>query len=72
MRSFAIGIDQGSDCIERAVWSLIYTSHLFSQAFTFPKQALFFTYKSFENTMRKGEIARNEQFLLYPMCFLSV
>ena len=25
---------------------------------------------NFENTMRKGEIARNEQFLLYPYCFL--
>ena len=28
-------------------------------------------YKSFENTVRKGEIARNEQFLLFPQCFLS-
>ena len=27
-------------------------------------------YKSFENTMGKGEIARNEQFLLFPQCFL--
>ena len=36
----------------------------------FPKQALVFTrlvYKSFENTVEKGEIARNEQF-----SFLSV
>ena len=24
----------------------------------------------FENTMRKGEIARNEQFLLFLKCFL--
>ena len=34
-----------------------------------PKQALLFTclqYKSFENTVGKGEIARNEQFLLFP------
>ena len=29
-------------------------------------------YKSFENTVRKGEIARNEQFLLFPHCFLPV
>ena len=39
----------------------------------FPKQALVFTclkYKSFENTAGKGEIARNEQFLLFPQCFL--
>ena len=28
-------------------------------------------YKSFENTVGKGEIARNEQFLLFPQCFLT-
>ena len=43
--------------------------------YPFPKQALvFFTclqYKSFENTVGKGEIARYEQFLLFPQCFLS-
>ena len=27
-------------------------------------------YKSFENTVGKGEIARKEQFLLLPQCFL--
>ena len=27
--------------------------------------------KSFENNVGKGEIARNEQFLLFPKCFLS-
>ena len=27
-------------------------------------------YKSFENTVGKGEIARNEQFLLFPQFFL--
>ena len=35
----------------------------------------FFTclqFKSFENTVGKGEIARNEQFLLFPQCFLPV
>ena len=39
----------------------------------FPKQALVFTclqYKSFEITGGKGEIARNEQFLLFQQCFL--
>ena len=39
----------------------------------FPTQALVFTclqFKSFENTVGKGEIARNEQFLLFPQCFL--
>ena len=36
---------------------------------TFPKQALVFTclqYKTFEKTVGNGEIARNEQFLLFP------
>ena len=41
----------------------------------FPKQALVFTClksKSPENTEGKGEIARNEQFLLFPQCFLPI
>ena len=29
-------------------------------------------YKSFETTAEKGEIARNEQFLLFPQCFLLI
>ena len=44
---------------------------LFSELF--PKQAVVFTclhYKSFENTVGKGEIARHEQFLLFPQRFL--
>ena len=35
----------------------------------------FFTcllYKSFENTVGKGEIVHNEQFLHFPQCFLLV
>ena len=42
---------------------------------TFTKQAKIFTflpYKSFENTVVKGEIARKEQFLLFPQCFLTI
>ena len=37
----------------------------------FPKQTLFMClqYKSNENTVGKGEIARIEQFLPFPMCF---
>ena len=41
----------------------------------FPKQALDFMCleeKSFENTVDKGAIACNEQFLLCPQCFLPV
>ena len=29
-------------------------------------------YKSFENTVGKEEIVRNEQFLLFPQCFLPI
>ena len=29
-------------------------------------------YKSYENTAGKGKIARNEQFLLFPQCFLPI
>ena len=38
-----------------------------------PKQALVLTclqYKSFENTVGKGEFAHNKQFLLFSQCFL--
>ena len=41
----------------------------------FPKQVFVSTclqYMTFENTMEKEEIARNEQFLLFPPCFLSI
>ena len=52
--------------------SLYNTFPLPSRYFINPllKQALVFTflqYKSFENTVGKGEIARNEQFLLLPV-----
>ena len=39
----------------------------------FPKHALVFTslqYKSFKDTVGKGEIAHNQQFLLFQECFL--
>ena len=41
----------------------------------FPSKLIFFRclqYKSFENTVEKGEIARNEQFPVFPQCFLPV
>ena len=40
----------------------------------FPNQTLVFMcqqYTPFENTVGKGEFDRNEQFLLFPQCFLS-
>ena len=43
--------------------------------YPFPKQVLVLTclqYKSLENTVGKGEIARNKQFLLFPQCFLPI
>ena len=36
----------------------------------FPNKPWFLHYKSFENTVGKGEIVHNEQFLLFPQCFL--
>ena len=47
-------------------------SHVFNR---FPNKPCFFTglqYKSFENNVGKGEIARYEQFLLLPRCFLPL
>ena len=41
----------------------------------FPKQALVFTClqnKSFENTVGKGEIAHDEEFLLFPQVFSTL
>ena len=57
----------------RALISQKKTQNVYLQAF--PKQALVFMclqYKSFENTVGKGEIARNEQFLLFPQCFIPI
>ena len=42
---------------------------------TFQKTSFGFTclqYTSFENTKGKGEIAHNEQLLLFPQCFLTI
>ena len=47
--------------------------HCVVKSYSFPKQSLVFTclhYKSFESTVGKGEIARYEQFLLFPQCSL--
>ena len=48
-------------CTERCISTLSQTS---------PDFYVSVQYKSFENTVGKGEIARNEQFLLFPQCFL--
>ena len=57
-----------------SIWSPLKFCRLVKNS-PFPKQALVFIclqYKSMENTVRKGEIARNEQFLLFPRCFLPI
>ena len=38
----------------------------------FPSKPWFFIYKSLENTVGKGGIACNEQFLFLPQCFLPI
>ena len=51
----------------RNLWGKKTTQWMFSN------KPWFFTclqYKSFKNTVGKGEIARNEQFLPFPQCFL--
>ena len=48
---------------------------LFGKDLNFPIQSLGFMClqeNSFENTVGKGEIAHNKQFLLFPQCFLSI
>ena len=63
-------------CFQKASSSRIFKSwDCVVNSYSFPKQALVFTYlqyKSFENTAEKGEIARDEQFLLFLHCFLHV
>ena len=44
----------------------------FKPFLNYPFYLTFLLYKSFENTVGKGEIARHEQFLPFPQCFLSV
>ena len=69
----------------RKYWfpAILYDSTLTLKAFLgsltfldpFPKQALVFTclqYKSLENIVGTGEIAHNEQFLLFSRCFLPI
>ena len=52
--------------LKRASYLVLLTLSQRSPAFTCLQ------YKPFENTAGKGEIVHNEQFLLFPQCFLSV
>ena len=67
------------DCFLGAIYKLVLILIFFTLVYTvyepFPKQALVFTclqYKSSENTVVKGEITRNDQFLLFPQGFLPI
>ena len=54
---------------------LMFAMNLNTHVNPFPKQALVYTclqYTSFENTVGKRDFARNEQFLLFPQCFVPV
>ena len=68
-------------CFQKASFSrslksrdcVVKSKQLFLLFQPFPKQALVFTWlliNYFENTVGKGEIAHNEQFHLFPQCFL--
>ena len=66
-------------CICTEIWKQLndYDQNSKMQALPkpFPKKVpvlTFLQYKSFENTVGKGEIARDKQFLLFPQCFPPV
>ena len=70
----------GSDIGTRKFTTTLYSVYLLNscRSLTLSQTILGFymsavqLYKSFENTVGKGEIARNKQFLLFSRCFLSV
>ena len=69
------GVDLSKHCLIMSKSSVIMFKSGVDLSKPFPKQALVFTclqYKSFENNVGKRDIALNEQFLLYPHCFLPI
>ena len=80
---FCRGHKTRSCCTEHAIWSLIYTIHLFNLSFkikiflgllgcNFPQSWHLMTLKknTFKNIIGKGENAGNQHFLLFPWYFL--
>ena len=61
IKGFFLRIIKSSDCVIKELTH----SHTMTTFDGPGKQA-------FENTVGKGEIAHNEQFLLFPQCFLPV
>ena len=62
-------------CLQDSSFSGHKSINTFGKGLTLSQQALVFTclqYKSLENPPGKGEIARDEQFLLFPQCFLPI
>ena len=59
----------------RGLMFVVVHDSLFSHCLTLPNKPWFLMclqYKSFENTVGKGEIAHNEHFLRFPQRFLPV
>ena len=50
---------------------ILYEPHL-TLSKTNPGFNMFLQYEAFENTVTKVETAGNEQFLLFPQCFISL
>ena len=65
-----------SDSTKRAVKSWISDARMFKQALNpFPNKPWLLRVCSatlLRNTMGKGDIARNKQYLLFPQCFLHI
>ena len=64
---------QSQICFKKHLIFRLQNAFNMDKATPFPKQAFVFMclqYKSFENTVEKGEIACNKQFLLISQCFL--
>ena len=68
------GLDESLGHMQTFVNNTLKVSGNFLFTNPFPKQDLVFMclqYKSFENTVGKGEIARDEQCLLFPQSFYT-
>ena len=52
-------------------WSCIWTSLLYCPVLSLSQTSPCLQYKSFENTVGKGEIACNKQFFCFPQYFLA-
>ena len=82
MKAFENFVGEGGNSGNHHCYRFLHCSQPFQRQILIiiPHKTLFKTsprftclqYKSFENTVGKREIARNEQFLLFPQCFLPI